>query len=124
MIVIESIDYIGLTVSNLDNAIEFYKELFDFEVVEKMSNPGQAFIKVGEIVIGLYEVEGYKNQKGTKNHISLYVDEEDFDDAVDELHEKDIPIVFGPENIRNGKSVIFVDPDDNQIELRYPRVNV
>lgn len=124
MIVIESIDYIGLTVSNLDNAIEFYKELFDFEVVEKMSNPGQAFIKVGEIVIGLYEVEGYKNQKGTKNHISLYVDEEDFDDAVDELHEKDIPIVFGPENIRNGKSVIFVDPDDNQIELSYPRVNV
>ena len=89
-----------------------------------MSNPGQAFIKVGEIVIGLYEVEGYKNQKGTKNHISLYVDEEDFDDAVDELHEKDIPIVFGPENIRNGKSVIFVDPDDNQIELSYPRVNV
>ena len=35
MIVIESIDYIGLTVSNLDNAIEFYKELFDFEVVER-----------------------------------------------------------------------------------------
>ncbi len=122
MIVIESIDHIGLSVSNLESSIEFYKELFDFEVVEKMSNSREAFIKVGEIVIGLFEVEGYASQKSTKNHISLYIDEEDFDDAVDELREKEIPIVFGPENIRNGKSVVFLDPDGNQIELCYPRM--
>ncbi len=124
MIVIESVDHIGLSVSNLEASIEFYKDLFDFEVVEKMSSAKQAFIKVGEVVIGLFEVEEYKGQKDTKNHISLYVDEEDFDDAVDELKDKNIPIVFGPDNIRNGKSVIFLDPDENQIELCYPRMVV
>jgi metallothiol transferase len=123
MIVIESIDHIGLSVSKLDRSIEFYRDLFDFEVIEKMSSSREAFIKVGEIVIGLYEVEGYRHQKGTKNHISLYIDEEDFDDAVDELKDKNITIIFGPENIRNGKSVVFADPDDNQIELCYPRMN-
>ena len=74
MIVIESIDHFGITVSNLDQSIEFYKELFDFEVVEKISNSRRAFIRVGEILIGLYEVEGYKNIENTKNHICFYIE--------------------------------------------------
>ncbi len=122
MIVIESVDHVGLTVSNLDRSIEFYRDLFDFDILEKFGDTRQAFLRVGDIVIGLYEVEGYKNQEGTKNHVSFYIDEEDFDDAVDEINEKEIPIVFGPDNLRKGKSVVFLDPDGNQIELCYPRM--
>ncbi len=122
MIVIESVDHVGLTVSNLDRSIEFYRDLFDFDILERFGDTRQAFLRVGDIVIGLYEVEGYKHQEGTKNHLSFYVDEEDFDDAVDEINEKEIPIVFGPDNLRKGKSVIFLDPDGNQIELCYPRM--
>lgn len=122
MIVIESVDHVGLTVSNLDRSIEFYRDLFDFEIMEKFADTRQAFLRVGDIVIGLYEVEGYKNQGGTKNHLSFYIDEEDFDDAVDEINEKEIPIVFGPDNLRKGKSVVFLDPDGNQIEICYPRM--
>lgn len=124
MIVIEDVDHIGITVSNLDQAIDFYSDLFDFEVVERMSNSPQAFIKVGDIIIGLYEQEGYRNQDDTRNHISFYIDEEDFDDAVEEIQERDIPIVFGPENLRKGQSVVFLDPDGNQIELCYPRLSL
>jgi catechol 2,3-dioxygenase-like lactoylglutathione lyase family enzyme len=124
MIVIENIDHFGLSVSNLEKSVQFYKDLFDFEVIDKISTPGQAFIKVGDIVIGLYETDGYKCQAGTKNHISFYIDEDDFEDAVDELQEHEIPIVFGPENLRKGQSVVFLDPDGNQIELCYPRMNV
>ncbi len=122
MIVIESVDHVGLTVSNLDRAIEFYRDLFDFEILEKFGDTRQAFLRVGDIVIGLYEIEGYKNQEGTKNHLSFYIDEEDFEDAVDEINEKEIPIVFGPDNLRKGKSVVFLDPDGNQIELCFPRM--
>jgi len=50
------------------------------------------------------------------------VDEEDFEDAVEEIQEREIEIVFGPENIRKGKTVVFLDPDGNQIELSYPIV--
>ncbi len=123
MIVIEDIDHIGLTVSNLDASIEFYKDIFDFEIVEKLPNARQAFLRVSGIMLGLYEVEGYSNPQNSKNHLSFYVDEEDFDDAVDEIRERDIPIVFGPENIRKGQSVVFLDPDGNQIELCYPRMS-
>lgn len=123
MIVIENIDHLGLTVSNLEKSIQFFKELFDFETIEKIANSKQAFIRVGDIVLGLYEIEGYKCPEGLKNHISFYIDEEDFEDAVEELNEREVPIVFGPENLRKGQSVVFLDPDGNQIELCYPRMN-
>jgi metallothiol transferase len=120
MIVIEKLNYIGLTVSNLEESISFYKDLFDFDVVDKISGSDQAFLKMGDLLIALNEVEGYKNQEGTKNSISFFVDEEDFDDALDEIEEYEISVVYGPENLRNGKTVVFLDPDDNQIELSYP----
>jgi metallothiol transferase len=120
MIVIEKLNYIGITVSNLEESISFYKDLFDFDVVDKISGSDQAFLKMGDLLIALNEVEGYKNQEGTKNSISFFVDEEDFDDAVDEIEESEISIVYGPENLRNGKTVVFLDPDENQIELSYP----
>jgi len=122
MIVIESISYLGLTVSNLENAIKFYRDLFDFEVIENNSN--QAFIKEGDIIISLYEAEKYKTQTDSKNRVSFIVDEDDFEDAVDELNAKNIPIVSGPENIRKGRSVVFLDPDGNQIELCHPKLKM
>ncbi len=120
MIVIEKLNYIGITVSNLEKSVNFYKELFDFDVVDKISGSDQAFLKMGDLLISLSEVEDYKNQDGTKNAISFFVDEEDFDDALDEIEENEITIVYGPENLRNGRTVVFLDPDDNQIELSYP----
>jgi catechol 2,3-dioxygenase-like lactoylglutathione lyase family enzyme len=122
MIVIESISYLGLTVSNLENSIKFYRDLFDFEVIENNSN--QALIKEGEIIISLNEVEKFKIQENLKNRVSFIVDEDDFEDAVDELNEKKIPIVSGPENIRKGQSVVFLDPDGNHIELCYPKLKM
>ena len=35
MIVIESINHIGITVSNLEESVKFYKELFDFDMIDK-----------------------------------------------------------------------------------------
>ena len=122
MIVIESINHIGITVSNLEESVKFYKELFDFDMIDKASGPGLAFMRVTDITIGLYESQGYKSSDNSKSRISFYVDEEDFEDAVDEIQERDLEIVFGPENIRKGKTVVFLDPDGNQIELSYPTV--
>ena len=120
MIVIESINHIGITVSNLEESVKFYHELFDFDLIDKASGPGLAFMRVADISIGLYESPGFKNSEGSKHRIAFYVDEEDFEDAIDELNEREIEIVFGPENIRKGKTVVFLDPDGNQIELSYP----
>ena len=123
MIVIESVNHIGITVSELDASVRFYRDLFDFEVIENISNSGQAFLRMGDIMISLTEVAGYKNGKDSKNCISFYVDEEDFEDAIDELEESGIAIIAGPENIRKGKRVVFSDPDGNHIELSYPKID-
>jgi len=122
MIVIESINHVSLTVSDLDASINFYKEMFDFEAVEKYSTENQVFMRMGEILISLNRLEGFRNTESSKPIISFYIDEEDFEDAVDELNETGIDIVYGPENIRNGKTIVFVDPDDNKIELCYPKL--
>jgi len=121
MIVIESMNYFGLTVSNLEKSIKFYKNLFDFEIIDQISNSGQAILKIGDIRICLSEVEDYKNQNDSKSVVSFYVDEEDFEDALDELDKSEVEIVYGPENIKNGKKVILIDPDNNKIELSYPK---
>ncbi|MCP4138356.1 MAG: hypothetical protein GY754_45765 [bacterium] len=122
MIVIDSMNHIGITVSNLEESVKFYKELFDFEVAEKISNSNQALMKMGDILIALYEVEGYKCPENSETLVSFFVDEEDFEDALDELEEAELQIVYGPENIRNGQTVIFLDLDDNKIELAYPKI--
>jgi len=123
MIIIESLNYIVLTVSNLENSIEFYKDLFDFEVIHKYSDAGKAVLRIGDIVIELNEVDGYKAAEDTMSAIAFYIDEEDFEDALSEIEDIEIEIVYGPENIRNGQTVIFLDPDENRIELSYPKIS-
>jgi len=121
MIVIESMNHFGITVSNLEKAIKFYKDLFDFEIVDQITNVGKAILQITDIRISLYEVEGYQNSDEARNIISFHVDEEDFEDALDELEKMEVQIISGPENIKNGKTVTFVDPDNNKIELSYPK---
>lgn len=123
MIVIESVNHIGITVSDLEKSIKFYKELFDFDIIENISNAGQAFLKMGDIMLNLIEVKGYKSSKESMNCISFYIDEEDFEDAIDELEDTGIEIIYGPENIRKGQRVVFTDPDGNHIELSYPKID-
>ena len=123
MIVIESINHVGLTVSNMERSIQFYRELFDFEILDKYTTPDQTVLRMGDIILTLQQSEGFAAPDDSRSCFSFYVDEEDFDDAVDELEEAEITIVYGPENIRKGKTVIFADPDKNKIELSYPRID-
>lgn len=123
MIVIESVNYIGITVADLDRSVEFYKEFFDFEIVDGISTAGQAFLKMGDIMLALEEVDGYKAGADAGVCVSFYVDEEDFDDVIDDIREEGIEIVSGPENLRKGQRVVILDPDGNRIELSYPRID-
>lgn len=123
MIVIESINNIGLTVSDMERSVKFYRELFDFEILDKYTTPEQTILRMGDIILTLQQSDGFTASPDSKACFSFYIDEEDFDDAVEELEDSEIEIVYGPENIRKGKTVIFADPDQNKIELSYPRID-
>jgi predicted nucleotidyltransferase len=107
---------------DLDNFMEEMERLIDgnidyVTVAGVMNSNNEAF--KGEI---LRDVKWIYNTESSKPIVSFYIDEEDFEDAVDELNEMGIEIVSGPENVRNGKTIVFVDPDDNKIELCYPKL--
>ena len=122
MIIIESVNAVGLTVSDLERSIAFYKDLFDFDLIEKLSNAGTAYLKIGEMILALTEKSGFAASAESGSVVSFFVDEGDFEDSVDELEELGIPVVYGPENIRGGQVLVFSDPDGNRIELAYPKI--
>ena len=114
MIIIENIDHISLAVSDIEASIEFYREMFGFDIVEHISGSSEAVLQVGEIRLRLIGGEAAGKSSG---YVAFYVDDDDFEDALEELDESGLEVVSGPENIKNGKRVIIADPDGNRIAL-------
>jgi catechol 2,3-dioxygenase-like lactoylglutathione lyase family enzyme len=114
MIVIENIDHVCLAVSDIEKSIEFYRDFFGFDVVEHMSGSPDALLQVGDIRLKLESDDGKSKPSG---YVAFYVDEEDFEDALDEIEENNIPIVSGPEDYRGGKRVIIQDLSGNKVAL-------
>jgi catechol 2,3-dioxygenase-like lactoylglutathione lyase family enzyme len=120
MIIVEGIDYVTLPVAKLETSIEFYSDLFDFELIEKKD--GQyALITLDSYKIRLLQVSKFQNpfydlQIPT---ISFLMDVDDFTEAISEIEEKKIAILKGPEANDKGEYLIFSDPDKNLIEISY-----
>ncbi len=116
MIVIENIDHVCLAVNDIEKSIEFYRDFFGFDVVEHMSGSPDALLQVGDIRLKLESDDA----KGKSNgYVAFYVDDEDFEDAMDEIEENGITVVSGPEDFRGGKRVIIQDNSGNKVALCY-----
>lgn len=118
MIVIETIDHIALQVKNIEKGIEFYRDIFGFDVVEHLSGSPDALLQVGDIRIRLISSSSANKSEG---YIAFYLDEEDFEDALEEIEENEISLVAETEEYRGGKRVVVQDPDGNHIALCYTR---
>lgn len=120
MIIVEGIDHINIAVKDLEDSSKFYTDIFDFEIIED-SNKKFILMSMDPIKIKLIKVDNYENNLSQIQipAISFGMDEDDFTEAIEELEEKKIKIVRGPESIENGESLIFADPDNNLIEIYY-----
>lgn len=119
MIIIEDMSYISISVSNIDESVQFYKDMFEFDVIEKQSGMNEAILQLGGIKLRLSQIEDFAENSRKEDYICFTVDPEEFDDILEEVEEKNINIIFGPENIANGRKVIIGDPDNNKIALSY-----
>lgn len=121
MIVIENLDHIKLGTANLNKAIEFYREILDFEVIEQ--NEEYAIIELDRILLKLSYIPDYKFPDDIKQAyftISFCLDVDDFTNAVIELEKNNIPIYRGPLPIKGGGEALLIkDPDGHWIELFY-----
>lgn len=129
--------HVGLTVSDLERAIEFYRTVFDCSVVGRFSVAGEAFetgvdiddasasfahLSVGEIRLELvaYEPVGEKREEAVLNqpgasHVAFEVDDLD---AFYESLPANVETLSEPQTTDTGTRICFVrDPDGHLVEV-------
>jgi lactoylglutathione lyase len=98
------INHVALEVGDLEQALEFYGRIFDFELRGRA--PGMAFLDMGDQFLALSE--GRHGSPDTGRHFGLVVDDKE---AVRRALEQE-----GVE-IRPGRGLDFLDPWGNQVEI-------
>jgi catechol 2,3-dioxygenase-like lactoylglutathione lyase family enzyme len=133
-ITITELDHIVLNVSDIDRSLKFYTEVLGLQG-ERVSDfregkVGFPSVRINASTIidlfpkkeNLQAVTGEKNN-GNLNHFCLVAGANDFAAIVDCLKENKITIREGPVSRWGARgratSVYFLDPDGNEIEIRY-----
>jgi catechol 2,3-dioxygenase-like lactoylglutathione lyase family enzyme len=131
--------HVGVTVSDLDRAVDFYTETFDLDVAAEFAGGGEAFADAvavadatadfahlvadgGETVVELvaYDPAGEQTDDAALNrpgaiHLGLSVD--DVEAFYGEL-DGDVETLSEPRTTESGTTILFVvDPDENLIEV-------
>ncbi|MFC4550048.1 MULTISPECIES: VOC family protein [Halorussus] len=129
--------HFGVTVTDLDRAVEFYNEVLGLDVLDRFSVSGEEFSKgVGvdgatgnfahldggsaRVELVEYDPEGdahdtaHVNQPGAK-HLGVAVD--DLDRFYEELP-SDVKMLSEPQTTASGTTICFLrDPEGNLVEL-------
>jgi catechol 2,3-dioxygenase-like lactoylglutathione lyase family enzyme len=135
-----SAHHVGVTVSDLDRAVDFYRDVFGLDVVARFSVDGEAFATgVGvdgasadfahldadgvRLELVSYDPEGAVVGETTVNqpgaaHVGLAVDDLDtFYESLPDGVETQSP----PQRTASGTKILFVrDPEGNLVELLEP----
>jgi lactoylglutathione lyase len=98
------INHVALEVGDLERAVAFYAQIFDFEPPER--EPGFAFIDMGDQFLALSEGESQAPDRD--RHFGLVVDDKEAVRAV--LQEAGV-------EASTGRSLNFRDPWGNQIQV-------
>lgn len=100
------INHVGLEVGDIDDALEFYGSVFDFELRSRLES--KAFLDMGDQFLGLAETESAADEVDTHRHFGLVVDDPDL--VARRLGELDVelPSTSGPG---------FCDPWGNRIQI-------
>ena len=132
-----SAHHVGITVGDLDRAVEFYRDVFGLAVLDRFTVSGEAFatgvgvpgatgrfahLDAGGARVELveYDPEGADaaaeavNQRGAK-HLGLAVD--DLATFYEELP-ADVETLSEPRTTESGATILFVrDPEGNLVEV-------
>lgn len=129
--------HVGITVSDLEDAVEFYRDTFDLPVVDRFTVSGESFsTAVGvdgatgrfahldaegaRIELVEYDPAGAPREAASVDepgakHLGLSVD--DLEEFYESLPD-DVETVSEPKTTSSGSSILFVrDPEGNLIEL-------
>jgi catechol 2,3-dioxygenase-like lactoylglutathione lyase family enzyme len=132
--------HVGVTVTDLDRAVDFYRDTFGLDVLDRFTVSGEAFatgvdvpgatgsfahLDGGDVRVELVEYDpagepcgaDRVNQPGAK-HLGLEVD--DLDAFYADLDD-DVETLSDPRTTESGTAILFVrDPEGNLIEVLEP----
>ncbi len=114
-----SIDHVNMKVKNLEQSVEFYRNLFGFEIKQE-ENPNKTgvpskIIGNDSIKLCMYEVPDMSPEGGIA-HFGFNI--ENFDEIISRCNELEVKILYGgPIDWEKSKSVYIVDPSGYEVEL-------
>ena len=114
-----SIDHVNMKVKNLEKSVEFYKNLFGFEIKqEENANKLDAPSKIignNSIKLCLYEVPDMSPEGGIA-HFGFNI--ANFNQVIEKCKELGVEVLYGGiVDWERSKSVYIVDPSGYEIEL-------
>lgn len=115
---VQGFSHVTINVSDLQRALDFYTGVLQMRLVHRGRR--DAYLEWGSAWICLQERSEYGALNGRQlgvDHVAFYIDEQDFDAAVERLRAHQVRIVRGPVRRGVGWSVNFLDPDGTQLEL-------
>lgn len=120
MLNIKGLDHLNLNVINLKETVDWYKEIFGFEVKEEglssSGNPYNIIGKSGVLYMALYENGDDEVDANPLNHIGFNLN--NFDESLEVLKSKGIELGYGGIiDYPDSRSAYITDPNGLEIEL-------
>ncbi len=115
---IKGINHFLFSVSNLDQSIEFYKNVFGAKLIVKGNT--SAYFDLGGLWLALNVEDSIPRNEIhlSYTHIAFTVDEKDFDEMELRLHSLGVNVLEGStRDERDKRSVYFTDPDGHKFEF-------
>jgi catechol 2,3-dioxygenase-like lactoylglutathione lyase family enzyme len=121
----KALDYVGLTVADIDRSLRFYCDGLGLELLRRRERGGgttSAVLRVGNQEMNLFANPGYSAGSGSNNppgldHFCLEIESASIDELIATLAQAGIAVAKPPVKRSDGTSLFVSDPDGCRVEL-------